>query len=106
MLREGGFADVAPAADPEPVDDRAEGREPRHAHRVEELPPRHVEVLAQRIAEGRTGFREFGADDLLDHHHAGAAGGAGLGAGLDARDIRAALVVDGVTDRPGGDAVA
>ena len=52
---ERGLADVAPAADAEAVDDRAEGREPRHAHRVEELPARHVEVLAERIAEGRTG---------------------------------------------------
>ena len=95
-----------PAAGAVLLDQLAERRDAADAHHVEQLRAALLEVLAEGVADLDAGFGQLGLDQPLDQGHTRPATGAGLGAGLDRRDVGAALLVDRAPDGAGADVVA
>ena len=100
------LADVAAPAGAVPADDLAERRQALDPDHVEELRPRQLEVLAERVAHLDAGLLQLGGDEALDQREAGAAARACPRARLDAGEVGAARLGHRAADRTGRHVVA
>ena len=99
------LADVAAQAAAVLGDHVLEGLELADAHQVEQLLARVRKVLAHRGVDADAALLELGVEDLRHQRRAAAAGGAGLGLGLERAD-RGAAAFDGRAEAALGHVVA